>query len=255
MIAGFNIGNTHTTMGLYEEGNAEPVYTYRYTTSRTITSQELSNIISNGCTQYHSNALNHIKGAIYSSVVPQCNEIYDSTCATLFRTKPIRISHTSKMPITIEYDNPAQLGVDRIVNAVAAHIDYATDCIIVDIGTAITFCLLHNNVFKGGLIAPGVQAAMKGLAQSTAQLFEVPFEKPASIIAQNTKDALISGFFYGWISLIEGIVKKIQGEYPVTVVLLTGGMAVTIHHHITLSAIIDPSLTMRGLYYLYTINQ
>ncbi len=254
MIAGFNIGNTHTIMGIYEEGNPEPIYTYRYTTSRYITSQELSDTISKGCAEYHSNTLNSIQGAIYSSVVPQCNEVYDSTCTTLFGTKPIRISHTLKMPITIEYDNPAQLGVDRIVNAVAACTDYATDCIIVDIGTAITFCLLQNNVLKGGLIAPGVKAAMKGLAQSTAQLFEVPFEKPDDIIAHNTKNALISGFFYGWISLIEGIVHKIQAVYPVSAVLLTGGMAGAIHQHISLSAITDPSLTMRGLYYLYNIN-
>lgn len=254
MILGFNIGNTHTVMGIYNDGRPEPVFIYRYPTRREVTEQELSDTITDAIKQF---SVTHdvIQGAIYSSVVPQCNDAYDKACKTLFTVKPHRITHRSRMPITIEYDNPAQLGVDRIVNAVAAYNDYNTDCIIVDIGTAITFCLLADGVLKGGLIAPGVKAAMKGLAQSTAQLFEVPFEKPASLIAHNTKDALISGFFYGWVSLIEGIIQRMSGSNPSYRVILTGGMAELILPHLSIPAKIDTMLTMRGLYYLYDINK
>lgn len=254
MIIGFNIGNTHTVVGLYEAGNPLPVFMDRYPTKREVTVQELSDTITSAINKYSVEAGN-IKGAIYSSVVPQCNDAYDAVCKKLFSINPHRITYRSRMPITIEYDNPAQLGVDRIVNAVAAHIDYNTDCIIVDIGTAITFCLLEHGVLKGGIIAPGVKAAMKGLAQSTAQLFEVPFEKPASIIAQNTKDALISGFFYGWISLIEGIIQKMAGAIAHYTVICTGGMAEVLHPYLSIPANIDTTLTMRGLYYLYDINR
>ena len=254
MILGFNIGNTHTVMGLYNDGSPEPVYTYKYPTNHAVTQQELSDTIKNALEQYNSTSFG-IKGAIYSSVVPQCNDAYDKACKNLFTVTAHRITYRSRMPITIEYDNPAQLGVDRIVNAVAAYSDYHTDCIIVDIGTAITFCLLEHGVLKGGLIAPGVKAAMKGLAQSTAQLFEVPFEKPASIMAHNTKDALISGFFYGWVSLIEGIIQKMSGANAHYTVILTGGMADLIHPHLSIPAKIDTMLTMRGLYYMYDINR
>ncbi|MCX8125041.1 MAG: type III pantothenate kinase [Spirochaetes bacterium] len=254
MFLGFNIGNTHTVLGLYAQNNPLPVYTYRYPTKREITVQELSDTIITALENYNPHATEQINGVIYSSVVPQCNQTYDTTSQNLFSISAHRITHLSRMPITIEYDNPAELGVDRIVNAVAAYKDYSTDCIIVDIGTAITFCLLEGSVLKGGLIAPGVAAAMKGLAQSAAQLYEVPFEKPPHIIAHNTKDALISGFFYGWVSLIEGIIQKIGATAHYTVIL-TGGMAEAIAPHLSFTVKIDTSLTMRGLYYLYNINR
>ncbi|MEJ5361661.1 MAG: type III pantothenate kinase [Spirochaetota bacterium] len=254
MIIGFNIGNTHTVLGLYESNNPMPAFMYRYPTKRDVTVQELSDTITSAIKDYSVDA-DGIQGAIYSSVVPQSNDAYDAACKKLFSIHAHRVTYLSRMPITLQYDNPAQLGVDRIVNAVAAHIDYKTDCIIVDIGTAITFCLLVHGVLKGGVIAPGVKAAMKGLAQSTAQLFEVPFEKPASIIAQNTKDALISGFFYGWISLIEGIIQKMSGATAHYSVILTGGMAEVLHPHLSMPAKMDTTLTMRGLYYLYDINR
>ncbi len=254
MIAGFNIGNTHTILGLYADGNPQPLYTYRYATKRDVTVQELFDTISRAIGEYAVHTAD-IQGAIYSSVVPQCNDAYDITCQKLFSISAHRITHLSKMPITIEYDNPAQLGVDRIVNAVAAYNDYKTNCIIVDIGTAITFCLLQGTILKGGLIAPGVKAAMKGLAQSTAQLFEVPFEKPPHIIAHNTKDALISGFFYGWVSLIEGIIQKMSEDRSHYTIILTGGMAEILYPHLSIPAHIDITLTMRGLYYLYDINR
>lgn len=255
MFIGFNIGNTHTVMGLYASNNPLPVFNYRFPTKREVTVQELSDTIIGAINEYSSHAVSDIQGVIYSSVVPQCNDTYDIACKNLFSISAHRITHLSRMPITIEYDNPAQLGVDRIVNAVAAYIDYKTDCIIVDIGTAITFCLLEGSILKGGLIAPGVKAAMKGLAQSAAQLYEVPFEKPLHIIAHNTKDALISGFFYGWICLIEGIIQKIAGSHTHYTVILTGGMAELIISHLSIPAIIDTMLTMKGLYYLYDINR
>lgn len=254
MIIGFNIGNTHTVLGLYDTSNPLPVFMYRYPTKRDVTVQELSDTITYAIKEYSVDD-SDIQGAIYSSVVPQCNDVYDAACKKLFSINTHRITHLSRMPITIEYDNPAQLGVDRIVNAVAATIDYKTNCIIVDIGTAITFCLLENSVLKGGVIAPGVKAAMKGLAESTAQLFEVPFEKPASIIAQNTKDALISGFFYGWISLIEGIIQKMSGVKAQYSVICTGGMAEVVYPYLSIPAKIDTTLTMRGLFYLYNMNR
>ncbi len=255
MILGFNIGNTNTVMGIYDEDNPEPIYTFTYPTRQKIQSNELSNIINDTLKQWDKHLASSITGAIYSSVVPQSNTTYNKTIEKLFTVTVHSITHLSKMPIGIEYDNPAQLGVDRIVNAVAAFTDYACDCIIVDIGTAITFCQLKQGVLRGGIIAPGVRAAMKGLAQSTAQLFEVPFEKPPRIIATNTNDALISGFFYGWIALIEGIISKIQSTMGTCMVIVTGGMAEILYPHLSISAIIDHSLTMRGIFYLYNNNR
>ncbi|HQI39436.1 MAG TPA: type III pantothenate kinase, partial [Spirochaetota bacterium] len=135
MILGFNIGNTNTVMGIYDEDNPEPVYATTYPTRQTIQSDELSHIIYNTLKQWDKRLASSITGVIYSSVVPQSNTTYNKTIEELFKVTVHSITHLSKMPIRIEYDNPAQLGVDRIVNAVAAFTDYACDCIIVDIGT------------------------------------------------------------------------------------------------------------------------
>lgn len=255
MVLGFNIGNTRTLMGIYDDDNPEPVYTHAYPTYHGVDSQELSHIIRSAAAQFNSDIFTAVSGAAYSNVVPQTNGLYDKIIHDLFSVTAHRIHCSSTMPIAIEYDNPAQLGADRIVNAVAAFTDYHTDCIIVDIGTAITFCLLQDGILKGGLIAPGIQAAIRGLSTSTAQLFDVPFEKPQHLIAKNTKDALISGFFYGWVSLVEGIVQKMQSTAAPAAILCTGGMADQLCPHLSASVIIDTSLTMRGIYYVCRLNR
>ena len=119
-------------------------------------------------------------------------------------SEALEIGCNSRLSIRNRYDDPSRLGVDRIVNAEAAYHEYARDCIIVDIGTAITFCILHaDGLYDGGMIGPGIGVTIDSLASAASQLPAVPCERPEHLVARNTVDALKSGFFFGWLSLIE----------------------------------------------------
>lgn len=198
MILGFDIGNSNTVLAIYKNNEVLPVKTYRFKTNKNDTADEIWICIKGFLTDYFKNELefSRINGAAYSSVVPEINNKYDELYSKNFKSSPLRIGPKIKLNIKINYDNPEELGVDRIVNAAAAHEEYHKDVIIVDIGTAITFCVLHSNgVFDGGLIAPGIGVSMEALASKASNLRNVKFEKIDNIIAKNTIDALKSGFF------------------------------------------------------------
>ena len=259
MILGFDIGNSNTVMGIYPSDDPAPAREYRYTTSRSSSGDEIAALITSflRAQELLEKPGKNIRGIVVSSVVPELNQLYVEISEKYFNIDPVILSKDSKTTITITYDDLGQLGVDRIVNAEAAYRLYGKDSIVIDMGTAMTLSVVTaKGVFEGGLIAPGLQTAINALSERASQLFAVPVAKPSSIIAKNTRDALISGFFYGWKGMIDGFITKINEETSrIHQVILTGGLSSTIAPHLEGDIILDGQLTMKGLKLLYELNK
>jgi len=259
MILGFDIGNTNTTMGIYLPHDMAPSRDYRYTTMKNSAVDETAALILSFL-RAHDIIENHdqaIEGIVVSSVVPEINSTYRQIAEKYFKITPVILSHQSRTTISITYDDHTQLGIDRIVNCEAAYSNYGIDAIIIDMGTAMTISVISaTGVFEGGLIAPGLQTAVNALSEKASQLFTVPIEKPSSILAKNTRDALISGSFYGWTCMIDGFLAKINEETGrKNTIILTGGLSSVIGPHLEGNIIIDSQLTMKGLRLLYDLNK
>jgi type III pantothenate kinase len=255
MFLGIDIGNTTTMIGLYGDDSVSPEKTHRYRTEKKGDVTDLINNISmsfRNMGDYNTIAA-EITGVAFSSVVPEINALYHKMGKKLFNVEPFEIMHDSKFSIGINYRDIKKLGIDRIVNTVAAHHEYGDGCVVIDIGTAATFDVLnHSGSFDGGLISPGIGTTIKALAESASNLPEIVFGKPDMLVALDTENAIKSGFYYGWISLIEGIVKKIEKIYGRDYkVVLTGGFAEKISSGIEREIILDPLLTMKGIRYIY----
>lgn len=258
MILGFDIGNTNTVLGIYRDEDTSPVKIYRFRTIRDQTADELYALIREFTADYKSkNLASNIDGFVFSSVVPEVNRNYFNVSEDYYGIKPLNISSGSRLGIKINYDDPAKLGVDRIVNAEAAFREYKQDSIIIDMGTAITFCVLHaNGLYDGGLIAPGIGITIDALAAKASLLHKINLEKPEKLVATNTREALTSGFFYGWLSMIEGIIDKIESQYGKKFLpVITGGYAHILSPAIRHNHVIDPLLTMKGIIHIYRLNR
>jgi len=258
MILGFDIGNTSTTLGIYNQQDISPAKTFRFNTERGITSEKFEPMIKNFINQYRDeiNTRFSVTGIAFSSVVPEVNRFYHKMSENLYNITPLEIDCHKTLGISIHYDNPEELGCDRIVNAVAAYNEYMRDCIIIDLGTATTFCvLLKEGIFDGGIIAPGIGITIDALANKTSQLVKVNFEKCEKLVARNAIDAIKSGFFYGWISLVEGIINRIEKQYgKIFLPLITGGFADLIGSNMERDCFVDYFLTMKGIKYIYNMN-
>ncbi len=259
MILGFDIGNTNTVMGIYGDDEVSPSGMYRFRTVRDATSDEMGIMVGAFLESYRrkAKAAGNVSGIAFSSVVPEVNRLYHALAKDYFSLTSFEITCRCNLSIKIHYDTPSQLGVDRIVNAEAAYREYGKNCLIVDIGTATTFCVLRENgLYDGGLIGPGIGVTIDALAARTSLLRKIPFEKPASIVATNTADALKSGFFYGWLSMVEGIIEKIEKQYNIGFLpILTGGYAAILGNALARKHVVDPLLTLKGIKYLYNLNK
>jgi len=259
MILGFDIGNTNTLMGIYREEETVPHHTFLFGTQKDVTSENLGTLIEGYLDDYRAEtgSTDRVSGFIFSSVAPEINARYVDAAMTFFNAGAIEISHKSKLTVKINYDDPSELGIDRIVNAEAVFREYGGNAIIIDLGTAATFCvLLEDGTFDGGLIAPGIGTTIRALSQRTSRLPEVLFEKPKSLVCRDTVNAVKSGFFYGWISMIEGIIDLLLKEYGRDMkIILTGGSGETISRNIRHANIHDDMLTMKGIKYIYDMNR
>lgn len=245
MFLGFDIGNTSTVMGLYQGNDTVPFQRFRYPTGKNVTPDDLIGEVSPYLGKYKK----EITAVAVSSVVPEINHAYTEGMEKLLGLRAHIISHTSSLQIQLSYPDPEQLGVDRIVNAEAAFTEYGGSNLIIDIGTAATFCVvLENGLFDGGIIAPGLGTTIRALAEGASNLPEVPFEAPDRLVARDTVNALKSGFYYGWISLTEGLIRRIAGNYREELrVILTGGFAEVMGNALEEDVVIDTELTMKGI--------
>lgn len=201
---------------------------------------------------------NEIEGIIISSVVPSIMYALEEMCRVYFHIKPLIVGPGVKTGLNIKYENPREVGTDRIVNAVAAIHEYGIrPLIIVDFGTAITYCYINEHGhYMGGAIAPGIKISTDALFSKTSKLPWVEITKPTDIIGKNTVSAMQSGIFYGFIGQVEGIVSRIKEqskEEPL--VIATGDLADLISRETPIIDMVDQFLTLKGLYIIYKRNQ
>jgi type III pantothenate kinase len=257
MFIGIDVGNTSTMLGIYKSDSVLPEKFFRYRTVKNADFSALGSEIDFCLQEFPEFKKEDISGFAFSSVVPEINSTYHETAEVLYNVKALEIGHGSRFSIKIDYKDIRQLGIDRIVDAEAVFNEYGPGAIVIDIGTAATYDVLdRDGVFRGGLIGPGIGITIKALASAASNLPEIVFEEPDMLIAKDTVNAVKSGFYYGWISMIDGIIERIQdfcgGGYRV---ILTGGFAESITGSLKADAVYDPVLTMKGIKYIFDLNR
>ncbi|RVU54561.1 type III pantothenate kinase [Anaerosphaera multitolerans] len=257
MLLVIDVGNTAIVYGAYQNG--ELVQDFRISTIKTRTSDEYGILFFNTLSHANINP-NDIEDVIISSVVPNLMHTIPSMVIKYFNVQPVIVDQNLKLGINIKYDNPKELGADRIVNAVGAINKYGGPCIIVDIGTAITFCVIdHESSYLGGLILPGIGISAEALFMRTSKLPRIEIVKSEKLIATNTVNAMQSGLFFGFTTMIEGIVEKIVEEIGITVddinLISTGGFASLLTTDSKYDFVIDRFLTLHGLKTIYDLNK
>lgn len=254
MIFVLDVGNTNTVIGVYE--NEELKHHWRIGTSRNKTEDEFGMLIKS-LLEHVGLRFEHFDGIIISSVVPPIMAALERMCKKYFRTNPVVVGPGIKTGLNIKYDNPKEVGADRIVNAVAAIHEYGGPLIIVDFGTATTYCYVNEKEqYMGGAIAPGIGISTEALYSRAAKLPRIEIVKPEGIIGKSTVGAMQSGILYGYVGQVEGIVTRMKAESAVEPkVIATGGLSSLIAKESNLIDVVDPYLTLTGLKLIYQRNK
>ncbi|MCL6560372.1 MAG: type III pantothenate kinase, partial [Firmicutes bacterium] len=201
--------------------------------------------------------MNSIKALIISSVVPPLNFTLEQMSRKFFNLTPLVVGPGIKTGLSIKYENPREVGADRIVNAVAGYNRYGGPLVIVDFGTATTFCAISaRGDYLGGAIAPGIGISTEALFARAAKLPRVEVVRPSSVIGKNTVASMQSGIYYGFVGQVQEIVQRIKKELGEdTKAIATGGLAQLIARETTSIDHVDPFLTLTGLRLIYEKNQ
>ncbi len=255
MLFCIDIGNTNIVLGVTDRD--EILHHWRIRTEREVTPDELGILVSN-LFQGVGMGLKRIKNAIVSCVVPPLVNPIEEFCARYFKIKPMMVGPGLKTGMPILYDNPKEVGADRIVNAVGAFEKYRTALVVVDFGTATTFDYVsRDGAYIGGAIAPGVLISCEALFQKASKLPRVEiFTRPQSVIAKDTISSMNVGIIYGYAGLVDGIVKRIKRETGEDLtVVATGGLAPLICDVSETIDYVEEFLTLKGLMVIFRRNQ
>ncbi|OSA94380.1 UNVERIFIED_ORG: pantothenate kinase [Clostridium botulinum] len=256
MILLVDAGNTNIVLGVYKD--KKYIASWRISTEGNKTSDEYSIQIMQLLNLNNINP-EDVKGIIVSSVVPNIMHSLENMLRRCFGQEPIIVGPGIKTGINIKYDNPKEVGADRIVNAVAAFEIYKRPVIIIDFGTATTFCsVTENGDYLGGCICPGLRISADALFEKAAKLPRVELEVPRKVICKNTVSSIQSGVLFGYIGQVEYIVKKMKEEMNDGIepyVIATGGLANLIANETDAIDKVDSDLTLEGLKILYKKNR
>jgi type III pantothenate kinase len=253
LIFVLDVGNTNIVLGVYENNKLKRHW--KVGTDRNKTEDEFGMLVKNLFSDSDIH-LKDIDGVIISSVVPPIMFALESMCQKYFHIKPLIVGPGIKTGLNIKSDNPREVGADRIVNAVAGIHFYGAPLVIVDFGTATTYCYIDENYqYLGGIIAPGIKISTEALYTKASKLPRIEIAKPKNIVGKNTVDAMQSGIFYGYVGQVEGIVGRIKKQYDSNVkVVATGGLANLIAEECKVIDKVDPFLTLEGLNLIYFKN-
>ena len=242
-------GNTQTVFGLYQDGSLAEHW--RVATEAQRTGDELGALVGRFID------LATVDGVCLSSTVPPLIREYEIFAERWAKAPLLVMAPGVRTGIGIRYDDPREVGPDRIANAVAARERYGAPCIVVDFGTSTNFDIVSpEGEYVGGVLAPGIEISMEALFQRAARLVKVDFAEPPSVIGKTTATALQSGLVYGFAGQVDGIVEAIRGELGVEAqVVATGGLADLIAPHSKTIETIDPLLTLEGLRIVWELNQ
>ena len=253
-----DIGNTNISVGIfdYDGGKGNLSQHWRVSTHREQTSDELS-ITLNALFEQEDRSAKEVTDIIISSVVPPSLPIWERACTKLFGRSPQIVGPGMKTGMPLRYENPREVGADRIVNAVAAYEVYGGPIIAVDFGTATTFdCVSKIGEYLGGVICPGIHISMEALFDRASKLHRVEIARPKSVIGKTTTGALQSGLLYGYAGMVDSMVERIRGELQAPAkVIATGGLARRIANESQVIDEVVPFLTLEGLKILFEKNR
>lgn len=254
MVIVFDIGNTNIKMGVFR--GDELVHTLRMASSNK-TGDEYWLLIKDMLVVKDISPQD-VEGVIISSVNPNLNYTFEHMSETYFGIKPMTVGAGLKTGLYLKYDNPKELGADRVAGCVAAYRLYGAPCIVIDCGTATTFNVISaDGVFLGGAISFGLKAASESLSASAARLPKVELSPPKSAVGKNTITNMQSGIIYGYSGMIEAMVARIKAETGLSdaKVVATGGISDIVNRCVSVIDVVDRTLTLRGLNILYNMNK
>ena len=254
MILAVDVGNTQTVLGLVEDGTI--VARWRVSTEPSLTADELR-LKAVGLLAMGGHVMAGLERVVVASVVPPLTAAWEELAEQTTGRRPMVVGPGLKTGLAIRYDNPAEVGADRIVNAIAAIERLGAPVIVVDFGTATTLDVVAaDGAYIGGCIAPGVETSAEALFRRAARLAAVDLEPPLHVIGSNTKAAVQSGLILGEATMVDGLVARIREELgdPDVPVIATGGLAESMAPLCATIGSVDPDLTLRGLAIVYERN-
>jgi len=257
MLLVIDVGNTNTVLGLFDEDSLQHDWRIRTEIDHTI--DEYGVLIYNlyQSIRMKSKEIKAVTAIIISCVVPPMLNILEPLCVKYFNIKPLIVGPGIKTGMPIFYDNPKEVGADRIVNAVAAYEKYHKESIIVDFGTATTFDYVSpKGEYMGGCIAPGIMISSEALFERASKLPRVEFSKPKTVITKDTISAMQAGIMFGYAGLVDGIVERMKAEVKTNpLVIATGGLARIVAQETKSIDKIEEMLTLDGLRIIYNLNK
>ena len=256
MILAIDVGNTHSVLGLFSKG--ELIGEWRVSTQPHRTADEMGTLI-HSLFRHRAllrEGLKVIEGAILSSVVPSITETFTEMVRLYCEAPCLVVGPGVKTGMPILYENPREVGADRIVNSVAAYRQHKQGLIVVDFGTATTFDVVTpEGAYAGGAIFPGMGISSEALFLHAARLPRVELSAPPSVVGRNTVHSIQSGLIFGYVGLVEGLVARMRAEVSFEVkVIATGGLSSLIAHHTSVIDEVSPQLTLEGLRLIYELN-
>jgi type III pantothenate kinase len=248
-LLAIDVGNTQTVFGLFE--GEELREHWRVATERNRSGDELGALYGSFVD------LDAVQGIALASTVPQLHRSYEDFAKEYAKAELLELGPGVKTGVPIRYDDPREVGPDRIANAVAALERYGAPAIVVDFGTSTNFDVVSPaGEYVGGVLAPGIEVSMEALFSRAARLFKVDFVEPETVIAKNTASSLQSGLVYGFAGQVDGIVTAIRGELGSDArAIATGGLAELIYPHASTIERVDPFLTLEGLRLVWERNR
>jgi len=254
MLLAIDVGNTHTVLGLFD-GDGIRAH-WRVATRKDATPDEMGVLLRE---LFAGAGIDPaaVSGMIVSSVVPDLDEVVAKAGSRYFRREPLFVEPGVKTGLPILYENPHEVGADRIVNAVAAVAKYGAPVIILDFGTATTLDVVSpKGEYLGGVIAPGLGISAEALFARAARLSRVPLKRPRRVIGANTEESIQSGLFHGYVSLVDGLVERVRAELGARArVVATGGLARVFEGEMPFLDAVDPGLTLDGLRIIWDKNR